>query len=165
MTIYTIGYQKLQPADLVRICDSLRIDVVYDVRSVPSSRKKGWSRRALETLLGTRYQWRGYDLGGRGDGPSHDEVVALHDDERNVLLMCMEDAPGECHRHHAISMTLLNECDVDCLHICGDEVVPASELDRALRDRASGGSGSYSCYSLSEVSESALAEPVSVGTP
>jgi hypothetical protein len=49
---------------------------------------------------------------------------------RRVLLLCLEAAPGDCHRHRAIALRLLPAIDV--AHVYGDEVILASELERAI---------------------------------
>jgi hypothetical protein len=137
--IFSIGYQGLVgPEVLLRLATRLDATVV-DVRSVPTSRKRGFGRRQLDGLLGGRYQWRGDVLGGRGDGPTAEGLNALTTPPEalfghpNLVLMCMEEAPGECHRHHAIAVPLL-DLGIDVQHIYRDEIVLASALQEALDD-------------------------------
>jgi uncharacterized protein (DUF488 family) len=131
MPIYTIGYQRLHAADLRRVMDVLGCDVLIDVRSVPSSRRPGFSRRALTDALTGRYEWRGDVLGGRGHGPQLSALRALLDDSRTVLVMCQEEAPGDCHRHYAIGLPLAR-MGATVTHVYRDELIEANELQRAM---------------------------------
>jgi uncharacterized protein (DUF488 family) len=145
--IYTIGYQRITPDYLANLMDSLRVDALIDVRSVPQSRKKGFSRKALASRFGARYEWRGDTLGGRGDGPTLRGITDLANEKRNVMLMCMEHLPGECHRYHAIAVPLKVR-GVDIWHVLDDEVIETSEVMRAIASEASGQSCTYLCASL-----------------
>lgn len=51
--IYTLGYQRHTPDTLSALLDSLRVESLIDVRSSPSSRKPGFSRKALGFELST----------------------------------------------------------------------------------------------------------------
>lgn len=141
--IYSIGYEYLAPADLAAIAVKLNARVI-DVRSRPSGRvKRGFARKDLQHLIeqgGGSYDWRGFELGGRGLGVlarGLDYLAARADDsgmlERNLLLLCQESAPGDCHRHHAIAMPLAAR-GVTVVHIYEDEVFTATALQRALDD-------------------------------
>jgi hypothetical protein len=79
--IYTIGYQRLPLERLREIAEKLDAILIY-CRFKPVSRKPGFGRRQLETLLGTKYEWRGNELGGRGTrlspvpvGHSRDQAI------------------------------------------------------------------------------------------
>lgn len=137
MTIYSIGYQKLELDDLKDIAEQFDA-VVVDVRSVPSSRKKGFSRKALEDALGPFYVFKGDHLGGRAPGVIIEGLNWLKTFSHNTMLLCMEEAPGECHRHHDIATRLLPSIDVT--HIYQNELIKASELQRALDE-----DNDYSC--------------------
>lgn len=132
-TLYTIGYQALPPARLLRIAQALDATVI-DCRRVPVSRIKGYHKSHLQALLGARYEARGAELGGIRDGISHTtpagiaRLAADLDAGRNLILMCMEHAPGDCHRHSSICAPHFP----DALHIYDDELIPAGELQRAL---------------------------------
>jgi hypothetical protein len=140
--IFTIGYESITPTTLRERAEALRA-VVVDCRSSVARTKAGFGRVQLQTLLGPEwYVWRGDVLGGRGAGVTSEGVTWLRDAEavaeqegRNILLMCKEGAPGECHRHHMIA----GPHAPDALHVYdpgeGDdavEVVTARELTRAL---------------------------------
>jgi hypothetical protein len=138
--IWTIGYQRLEPERLR--CLAVELDaLVIDTRHVPKTRIKGYGPKQLETLLGWRYRWAGNELGGRGHvTPSG--IAALKSVSRNVLLMCVCHAPGDCHRHQDICGPHFP----DALHICEDEVVTAAELERSIRQDTD-----YECTYLDDV--------------
>lgn len=101
--LYTIGYQRLMPQDLLAIASRLDA-LVVDCRVMPWSRKPGFSRAQLQRDLGRRYVWRGDHLGGRGftDAAGLDSVRTDLQRGRTLLLLCMEAAPQDCHRHFTI---------------------------------------------------------------
>jgi uncharacterized protein (DUF488 family) len=147
--IFTIGYEgPLTPARLLEIAEGLDA-LVIDVRSVPRSRKPGFSKTKLAALLGPRYVTMGHALGGREPGVTPNGLIALRTQakERDVILMCMEEAPGDCHRHR----TICGPHFPDAVHIFEDELFTARELTQAL---AAGEDGEYSlCGSLAELLE------------
>ena len=151
--IYSIGYQTLTPDYLSNLMDSLRVDVLIDVRSVPQSRKKGFSRKALAARFGARYEWRGDVLGGRGAGPTLKGITDLATEKRVVLLLCLEHLPGQCHRYHDIALPLKRR-GVDVWHVVDQEIVETSEVLRALASEESGQGCVYSCASLSDFAAS-----------
>lgn len=134
-TLYTIGYQALPPARLAALAAHLDATVI-DCRASPVSRSHGYGRRQLEALLGPRYEPRGHQLGGRRAGVSHTTaagIAVLRADlaaGRNLMLMCMESAPGECHRHSDICAPHFP----DALHIYEREIVTARALQTCLDD-------------------------------
>lgn len=145
--LLTIGYQYITPEQLRERAKALRA-VVIDVRSSVKRTKAGFGSRQLQLLLGDDGYVHRPDLGGRGDGPTGDAlgwligtVAGKELNGRNVLLLCQEGAPGECHRHHMIAGPRFP----DALHIFdpgeGDEAVEvftARELTAAIS-----GDGTY----------------------
>ena len=135
--VFSVGYRKLQPGDLVELATTLGATVV-DVRSRPSGRvRKGFSRASLEGLLGDAYEWRGDVLGGMGDGPTDQAIEALAKQvgaNFRALLMCAEESPGDCHRYHWISIPLWERYQIDAWHIVGDDCAQTSEMLRARAD-------------------------------
>lgn len=146
MTIYSIGYQKLELDDLKDIAEHFDA-IVVDVRSVPSSRKKGFSRKALDDALGPFYVFKGDQLGGRAPGVTPAGIEWLKKFDQNIMLLCMEEAPGDCHRHHDIATRLLPSIDVT--HIYQNELIQASALQRAIDNDTD-----YSCRLFSLPSRS-----------
>ena len=126
--IYTIGYQRLSLAGLQKIV-TLNDMVLIDVRAKPYSRRLEFSRNSLEAALGPLYQWHGDTLGGKGQSIDQRGVTAIAAIKtKNVLLMCMEEAPEHCHRHHTI-------CGLhfpDAVHIYRDQLIVASDLQAAI---------------------------------
>lgn len=129
-TIYSIGYAALTSAELAAPVRRLNA-VLIDVRSRPSGRvKRGFSRADLAALLGERYEHRP-EPGGRGDGPTAEGIDRLADETRRVVLVCREEAPGVRHRHSGIALPLLAR-GIEVLHVYQDQVVTATELQRAI---------------------------------
>jgi uncharacterized protein (DUF488 family) len=132
--ILSIGYQCIAQAQLVQLAQDFNA-VVLDVRGKPVSRKAGFGHRQLQTALGSRYVWAGETLGNyAGYEVTEAGLDALEAGERagrNVILMCAEDAPGECHRHQLIAVPLL-ERGIDVRHVMDSEVYLASDLQRAI---------------------------------
>jgi len=52
-SFYTIGYEGSQAEDFVRALDSAGIQTLIDVRDVPLSRKRGFSKSSLAAMLET----------------------------------------------------------------------------------------------------------------
>lgn len=128
----SIGYETLTPPRLTNIVTRFDL-VVVDVRSAPSGRvRRGFSRADLQTLFADRYVWLGDVLGGRRPiQPVGLETIRRMDGApREVLLLCQEHAPWDCHRHTAIATALLPELDV--AHIMDDDVMMASSVQSAI---------------------------------
>lgn len=139
--IYSIGYEGLSLERLQRILKHFDAKLV-DVRGMPRSRKAGFSQNQLGKLLGERYAWMGKFLGNKGENHVTDaglRWVADHDGPQpNIMLMCMERAPAECHRHHLIARPLSTlghpHRPVDVVHIFDNELVLARDLQASLDD-------------------------------
>jgi uncharacterized protein (DUF488 family) len=125
-TIYTIGYAGRTPDELVRILLSAGVTAVVDVRELPLSRRKGFSKTALGEVLrdnGIEYQhvkalgtpkvfremYKKGDVaaGSRGYrehllGDSMPELLALDESlddlDQRICLLCVENEHDECHR-------------------------------------------------------------------
>jgi hypothetical protein len=149
-TIYSIGYEALEPDELVRILSALSADLI-DVRSKPQNNRaradgKGrFNRSRLVELLGRSYQWHGDTLGGMGAGVTDHGICYLLGRPRPAVLMCVEEAPGKCHRHIQIAVRLLGH-GIDVAHIYQGEIVLASDLQAAIDS-----DGLYSYFDLHEV--------------
>jgi hypothetical protein len=128
MSLYSIGYQRLAVARLAEIVDALGA-VLVDCRYRPYSQRPEFTGAALAARFGERYQQRGAELGGFGHTTAAG-ITRLRQDaaSRNVLLMCMEEAPGDCHRHHAICWPAIPEA----IHIYREELITAAALQAAL---------------------------------
>ena len=135
--IYTIGYQNLAIDRFHRIAAALDA-IVVDIRLRPWSARPEFCRYPLKVALGDRYVHKGRSLGGMGQVT--DEGIAwLRRQSGNVLLMCLETAPGDCHRHSDICMPYFPQA----LHIFGNELVTAEETERLIGS----GSDAYAVHS------------------
>jgi uncharacterized protein (DUF488 family) len=146
--IFTIGYQALSSQRLLDITEALDA-LVIDVRSVPRSRKPGFSKGALGDLLGKRYLTMGENLGGRTPitAASIATLRTVAAERNDVILLCLEEAPGDCHRHATICSAHFPEA----VHIYRDELFTARALDLAI---ARGPEVEYAlCGSLGELIE------------
>lgn len=123
----TIGYEGADLADFLATLKKARINILVDVRELPMSRRKGFSKTALtEALTATRidyrhekqlgspkamrhrlredwnYQrfFRDYD---RHLGKQHELLEQLAKELKgNVAFMCYEKDPNTCHRSSVV---------------------------------------------------------------
>lgn|GEM_PF-3311857 len=153
MSIYTIGYDHMQPPRLVRLMEHLQIDLLVDSRSIPQSRRPGFGGQHLRQLFPQKYAWQGQNLGGRGAGATAEGIgwLAGYEQSKRLLLLCKEEAPAMCHRHFQIALKLLDRLaqtpviagvdrspllhHLDCLHVYRDEIILASELQGAIEQQ------------------------------
>ncbi|NRB75051.1 MAG: DUF488 domain-containing protein [Verrucomicrobiales bacterium] len=122
---HTLGYEQSDSDDYVRRLREHGVSVVVDVRDMPLSRKKGFSKNQLRALLeeaGIGYvhyrslgapkalrtelietkSWSNYVAKYREQVLKHrkeevDELVDLTEKE-TISLLCFERDPMECHR-------------------------------------------------------------------
>ena len=124
-TIWTIGYERLLPPELLAELQAAGVRRLIDVRYRPQSRRPGMSKTRLGDMLaehGIAYEHRralgtppdirwlfkaGRVQEGAAQFRAHVEAVAS--DELDALaaeldaapptaLLCLEAEPGECHR-------------------------------------------------------------------
>jgi hypothetical protein len=155
--IFTIGHSNLAAESFLALLRHHGLETLIDVRSAPFSRfRPHFSRRALSAYLddaGIRYIWAGSTLGGRPDDPAcyRDGIVrkgnvdygimsrqaSYQDGVRQLLanaadgpvvVMCSEEDPRRCHRHHLLEPSL-RELGAAVLHIrrdgCLETIDPA----------------------------------------
>lgn len=152
--IYTIGYAALTPAQVLAIADAVGAAKIVDCRLKPVSRKPGFHRTSLERVLGSRYEWR-MELGG--GAVTLYALHALSKSTETLLLMCLESAPGDCHRHHDIAVPLARR-GVEVRHIFEDQIVTAAELQRSL-DAGDDDEYEFDHFDLASVSSACSARP------
>lgn len=139
--IYTIGYGNRNLENFVKVLKELQIDYLIDVRSIPYSKyNTDFTKANLEQNLKTfeiGYAYFGKELGGipesdefKTDGKTNYKKItesasfqkgiqrlktALEKDF-NVILMCAELKPENCHRTKLIGkeLTLKN---ISVIHI------------------------------------------------
>jgi uncharacterized protein (DUF488 family) len=123
-TVWTVGYSGHTPDSFVALLRGARVARVLDVRSVPLSRKPGFSKKALSQFLegqGIAYVHlpqlgasrallarkkggapfseiaRDYRAGLSKKGADIERAGALAR-EKPSALMCLEKDAGDCHR-------------------------------------------------------------------
>ena len=123
--VWTIGYERLLPPELVAELQAARIERLIDVRYRPQSRRPAMSKTRLAELLGDHgiaYEHRTalgtppdirwlFKHGRAAEGApafrEHVEQTAAHElDELaaeldrgpRTVLMCLEAEPAVCHR-------------------------------------------------------------------
>ena len=50
--LFTIGYERRSPDELVRVLGDAGVTLLADVRELPNSRRRGFSKNALAAALG-----------------------------------------------------------------------------------------------------------------
>ena len=125
MTLFTIGYEGLDEKQFSAHLAYHGIDVVADIRKLPLSRKKGFSKTALQKMLARKdikylnFNELGAPKGIRDElyksGDYHrffieyqstisdrkdvlQEIHLLVTKGKNVILLCFERDPQKCHR-------------------------------------------------------------------
>ena len=129
--VFTIGHSTTNPCDLIKLLILNHIEVIIDVRSIPYSRvAPQFNKKALEAIMldgGFDYRFGGKFLGAYPGGKRPevrvrpdwkklaerdefkqgiDRVVQLATQKQTVLL-CAEENPYRCHRHHLIAPALI----------------------------------------------------------
>lgn len=122
--LFTIGYEGRTPADLIERLREAGVERVVDVRELPLSRRRGFSKSQLAAALersGIRYEHvralgnpkptRARYKSGDVDGGAREYRAHLHNgsypaladladsiaDEKTCLL-CVEESHDRCHR-------------------------------------------------------------------
>ncbi|HWK25831.1 MAG TPA: DUF488 domain-containing protein [Solirubrobacter sp.] len=124
-TVWTIGYERLLPPELVAELEAAGVERVLDVRFRPQSRRPGMSKTRLGELLaehGIAYEHR-RELGTPPDlrhlfhtnqikpaaaafrahveataPDALDALAAELDHGPRTALLCLEEDPASCHR-------------------------------------------------------------------
>ncbi|EJC77944.1 hypothetical protein Rleg10DRAFT_6669 [Rhizobium leguminosarum bv. trifolii WSM2012] len=145
-TVYTIGYEGTDIERFVKTLAAVGIDTVADVRAVPLSRKKGFSKNYLREHLesaGIKYlamqelgdPKEGRDAAKAGDYDRFRAIYSGHVDqpesaaailklaaaseEQAVCLLCFERDPKTCHR--MIVGERLGAFGYQMMHLYGDD--------------------------------------------
>lgn len=125
MALYTMGYEGLDGRQFLASLLHHDVDVVADIRKLPISRKKGFSKTALKEMLNDKnieylnFQGLGApkdirdELYQSGDysqffnkylkciADKHDlleDIYKLINSGKKVSLLCFEKDPEQCHR-------------------------------------------------------------------
>ncbi|MGB9980102.1 DUF488 family protein [Methanobacterium sp.] len=153
--IYTIGHSNMTQESFVEIMKSFKINIVVDVRSSPYSKfVPHFNRENIKKSLienGTRYIFLGDYIGGKPRDKKYYEngkvnymrvaqsdryseginrIIELNN-ENNIVLMCSEEDPYNCHRHNLITQTLVKN-GLEIIHIrknSSDKIIKADKKD------------------------------------
>jgi uncharacterized protein (DUF488 family) len=141
--IFTIGHSNHPFSRFMELIQKQDIQMVVDVRTRPYSKYTPYySKKPLEEGLKeyqVKYVYLGNNIGGKPDDPKfyHDGELLyrlLEADEKyqeglkillelardnRIVIMCSEEDPYHCHRHHLISQSLLKN-NFQITHIRGD---------------------------------------------
>lgn len=182
--IFTIGHSNLDLGDFVAVLAKREIRIVCDVRSRPGSfRFPQFNREPLEACLASskiQYEFLGETLGGRPSDPRayHTDGVVNYEERRkaedfrtgidsalelartsNIVLMCAEEDPLQCHRFLMICPALLDRAATPSHIRRGGELESQREAeDRLLKlhDLAAFDSGSLFASERGAAIEDAL---------
>jgi len=132
--LYTIGHGSREPEDFLALLKGFGIEYLIDVRSLPYSKfNPQFNQNDLKFLLeenGIKYVFMGDSIGGRPndlscytDGKVDYEILRTKDfflegierlktaynKDLNVVIMCSESDPCDCHRSKLIGRVLDRE--------------------------------------------------------
>jgi uncharacterized protein (DUF488 family) len=145
-SIYTIGHSNQDMVTFLKLLKNNAIQVVVDVRSVPYSRYVSqFNKKEMEAAItdaGLQYIFMGDVIGGKPSDPQYLDADgrAMYDrldasatfqqginrlikglaDGWAIGLMCAEEDPLKCHRHHLIAKDLEIQRHVPVWHIRSD---------------------------------------------
>lgn len=131
--IFTIGHSNHLMPDFIKILEDNSIDTLIDIRSSPYSKhvpqfNKKLIQQAMENAS-IEYIFLGSKIGGKPKSPKYykdgevnysllaktlkfkeglRELIILSKDHK-IVLMCSEENPYQCHRHHLIGQNLLKK--------------------------------------------------------
>jgi uncharacterized protein (DUF488 family) len=153
--IYTIGHSNQDVATFLQLLKDNAIQVVVDVRSAPYSRYvPQFNKKEIEAAVigaGLKYIFMGDAIGGKPSDPQYldadgkvmyDKLAAAKRfqqglnrltkglvDGWSIALMCAEEDPLKCHRHHLIARELEIKHNIPVRHIRSDNTkIRAKEL-------------------------------------
>ena len=119
--LFTIGYEGRELDELIAILSANKIDRVIDIRELPLSRRRGFSKTPLGTALGgagigyVHMREAGNPYRKQKDSIPRDELLAKYETHiagardtvasvadqargHRAALLCYEAAAEECHR-------------------------------------------------------------------
>ena len=131
LPLFTIGYEQVKPAAVLRELKSAKVDLLVDLRAVAASRRPGFSKRQLAAALneagidylhlqklGTPVEgrqaaragdtdalWRIYDKHAKMPEAQAElgELVSLIKSGKRIALLCYCRDPKRCHRSRIVS--------------------------------------------------------------
>lgn len=154
--MYTIGYSKYNIKLFINKLKKYNINVLVDVRSMPYSKRfPSFNREILQNELkknNIKYIYMGKELGARREDVNSytdgrvdfekvvNEEIFIEGINRlilgksrgyNIVLMCSENNPMECHRTILISRELTNR-GVEIKHIYDDFIINQKDIEEEL---------------------------------
>jgi len=144
--LYTIGHSNMDTGPFLRLLKANTVQVVADVRSAPYSRYvPQYNKKEIEAAVireGLRYIFMGDAVGGKPAGREYldedgrvmynklaaqesfqqglDRLTKGLDSGFTIVLMCAEENPLKCHRHHLIARELELKREIPVWHIRAD---------------------------------------------
>lgn len=142
-SLFTIGYEKRTPADMVAELQQHGVERVVDVRELPLSRRRGFSKSPLSELLGAagikyehvralgnpkplRDKYRGGDVDAGASeyrahlhNGSYSALVELADslDAMPTCILCFEADHELCHRDVIAEAVVERDAGVSVIHL------------------------------------------------
>lgn len=142
MTVFTIGYEGMDLDAFMSLLAEHDIDTVVDVRELPLSRKPGFSKKALASVLNLsgleyvhmvelgcpklvrdRYRsdnsWKHYTVGFLKHLKTQEAAIAVLSDlvnSSNCALLCYEADYNFCHRS-MVANAVRDYCGIEVKHI------------------------------------------------
>ncbi len=138
-TLYTVGYSRLQPSDILRTAERLDA-LIADIRISPRSRVPVWNQKPLQAAWGQRYIYIP-ELGNRNYKGDYGDGVVLDNPERGaawvlalleqqpVILLCACFDWQTCHRREAAAL-IAQHTAVTVIHLTHADVAPPAGDDR-----------------------------------
>lgn len=138
--LYTIGHSVHTLPEFFALLRAHAIEVLVDVRSKPYSRYvphfNHESIRAATIGAGLRYVYLGQELGGYPPNPnlfpSGLRRLLSGMNSFRVAVMCAEEDPANCHRHHLIG-SAIRKLELPVHHVRGTGVLETWEETEARR--------------------------------
>lgn len=150
MTVFTIGYEGLDIDDFVSLLSERGIETVVDIRELPLSRKPGFSKKSLASLLnlsGFEYvhmvelgcprpvrngyradgDWKRYRKGFLDHLKTQEGAIASLAElveSSTCALLCYEADFNFCHRS-MVAAAVNEQCGADVEHIEVRATAPA----------------------------------------
>jgi uncharacterized protein (DUF488 family) len=162
--LYTIGHGNRKPEDFLALLKDFGIEYLIDVRSQPFSKfNPQFNQNHLKFFLernGLKYVFMGDTIGGRPANPTCydddgkvdyemvkekdffltgiDRLKKAYDKNIQVVMMCSESKPCECHRSKLIGKVLISE-NIVLQHIdekgkLKDQTTVINELNKGLSE-------------------------------
>jgi uncharacterized protein (DUF488 family) len=155
--LYTIGYQGLEVGGLLSILKTALVEVVIDVRAIPLSRKAGFSKSALSSVLGeSKIEYlhlkglgdprEGREAARAGEYKRFKRIYGVHlgsevaKNDMNIgletatnaraCLLCFERDFRVCHRY-LVAQELCRRRQFSIIHLEGHS--PSSIVTKKLR--------------------------------